>query len=184
MAEALLRDLITCSWSSPIEGAQDVMNPTNRDKGAYCQTVSVERHSWCCTLLYGSHERDCVKSENRELKFKPCCTLSPVHTWPKALCLKRTGAFRLQPGITEPAGQVWLTWHRSLDYCCDCQHAVFSFFTPHFLTPVPFDSSKPECADGLCSRVSVCIFHNALARREGGKMLNHASISMKCIFIH
>lgn len=41
------------------------------------------------------------------------------------------------PSITEPAGQVWLTWHSSLDSCCDCQHmknlAVSGFFPPHFL---------------------------------------------------
>lgn len=70
------------------------------------------------------------------------------------------GNHRPLPGITEPAGQVWLTRHCSLDSCCDCQHtkrlAVFVFIPLRFLTRVAFDSSEPESADGLGSRVSVC----------------------------
>lgn len=88
------------------------------------------------------------------------------------------------PGITEPAGQVWPAWHCSLDYCCACQLmkslSIFSFFPPHFLVRVAFDSSRPESADRLSSRVSVCI-SLCSSCWEGYKMLNHASICMKCI---
>lgn len=94
--------------------------------------------------------------------------------------------WRLQAAATEPAGREWLTWHCSLDSCCDCQHmksrAVFSFFPPRFLTQVAFDSSKPESADGLSSRVSVCTSQQSSCW-EGCKMLNRASVDMECMFI-
>lgn len=90
------------------------------------------------------------------------------------------------PGTTEPAGQVWPAWRCSLDSCCDCQLmksvAVFSFLPPHFLIQVAFDSSKPESADRLSSRVSVCISQWSSCW-EGYKMLSHASICMKYMFI-
>lgn len=80
-----------------------------------------------------------------------------------------------------------LVLHCSLDSCCDCQHtkspAVFSFFLPHFFARVPFDSSKPESADRRSSRVTVCI--SQWSSWQGGcKMLNNASVCMKCAFVH
>lgn len=74
------------------------------------------------------------------------------------------------PATTEPAGQVWLTWHCSLDSCCDCQHmkslAVFSFFTR-----VPFDSST-ESQNLLTGSVPGSVFASPSGRLDGGRMQN------------
>lgn len=59
---------------------------------------------------------------------------------------------------------------------------LFSVSTPHFLTQVVFDSSEPESADGLGSRVSVCTSQQSSCW-EGCKMLSSTSINMKRTFI-
>lgn len=109
----------------------------------------------------------------------------------QALLLKRTAAFRLEPqafarhhwasraSVADMAPLAWfLLWLPTYEESCCLQ-----LLSSSLLTRVPFDSSEPESADGLCSRVSVCISQRS-AWREGCKMLTHASICVTCTFIH
>lgn len=103
-------------------------------------------------------------------------------------CILTTSGLRQgpPPGLTRPAWREWLTWRCSLDSCCNSQHvkrqAVFSAVPPRSVTQVAFDSSTPDSADGLGSRVGACTSQRSSCG-EGCKMLNHASLRMERMFI-
>ena len=93
------------------------------------------------------------------------------------------GNHRPLPGITEPAGQVWLTWHCSLDSCCDCQHTKSLAVLSSSLSEWHLTHLSQNLLTGS---VPGSVFASPSGRLVGrdAKALNCASICMRCIFIH